>query len=254
VTPHLFSAWPSVSRRVRSADSLRLFLDFDGTLAPLCESPEHVALGADMRRALGRLVEHGSVRATIVSGRRRTDLVEHVRLPRVEYWGMYGWERRAGRALPREARALISDARGAIGAQLDDLPGLWFEDKGHSFSIHFRGASAASVRRARGRLTRALRGYGGRLWVATGKKAWDVLPREIRGKGDEIIQAISRQRRPFLPVYVGDDATDESAFAALGGGITVRVGGTERTRARYRLASPDQVRGFLERLEGALTC
>src|SRR5215831_8073581 len=91
------------------------------------------------------------------------------------------------------------------------------------------------------------------LHVLPGSQVWEVLPRQIPGKGAAIRQAVQRWRTPFLPIYIGDDTTDEPAFAVLDRGITVRVGCSNRpTRARYWLANPAEVRGFIERLEGAL--
>ena len=81
-----------------------------------------------------------------------------------------------------------------------------------------------------------------------------MLPRQIPGKGVAIRQAVRRWRSPFLPIYVGDDTTDEPAFALLEHGITVKVGDSGRpTHARYWLANPTEVRGFIERLEGELS-
>jgi trehalose 6-phosphate phosphatase len=90
--------------------------------------------------------------------------------------------------------------------------------------------------------------------VLPASQVWEVLPRQIPGKGVAIRQAVQRWRSPFLPIYVGDDTTDEPAFELLGHGITVRVGDSNRpTRARYWLANPSEVRGFIERLEGELS-
>jgi trehalose-phosphatase len=59
--------------------------------------------------------------------------------------------------------------------------------------------------------------------------------------------------RGALPIYLGDDTTDESAFAELRRGITVRVGGHRRTKARFYLRNPDEVMGFLETVEDETT-
>ena len=62
-----------------------------------------------------------------------------------------------------------------------------------------------------------------------------------------------RARSPFIAIYVGDDATDEPAFAVLNRGITVRVGPARHTKARYRLSNPREVRRFIERLDDVLS-
>jgi trehalose-phosphatase len=73
------------------------------------------------------------------------------------------------------------------------------------------------------------------------------------GKGAAAEEFLAQWETPALPIYMGDDTTDESAFAALRAGITVRVGVTRRTRARFRLRDPREVWDFLRRLAKEVT-
>jgi trehalose 6-phosphate phosphatase len=252
---HLFKNWDEIAARIERARSLRLFLDFDGTLVGIRRSPEGVKFSRHTREVLDRISSHRRVTAVIVSGRRRGALRRYVRLAHVQYWGMYGWERGPMRRLPRAAVWELSRVKASLVAGLRDrggAPGVFIEDKRMSVSVHTRGASVGETRRAHALLTRALR-HCSHLYVLPGSCVWEVLPREIPGKGDAIRQAVRRLRAPFLPIYVGDDTTDEPAFALLDRGITVKVGAADRkTHARYWLANPAEVRGFIERLEGAL--
>ena len=255
---HLFEKWDEVAARIERARSLRLFLDFDGTLVRIRRSPEGVTFSPQMRQVLERISSHRRVTAIIVSGRRRGTLRRYVRLPRVQYWGLYGWERGPMRRLPRAAVWELSRVRASLVAGLRDRRGIagargvFLEDKQMSVSLHTRGASRRAARQAHDLLVRVLR-HCSHLHVLTGSHVWEILPREIPGKGAAIRDAVRRLRAPFLPIYVGDDTTDEPAFALLDRGITVKVGpGDRKTRARYWLASPAEVRGFIERLEGAL--
>jgi trehalose-phosphatase len=251
----LFDRWVEVKRMVSAAERVRVFLDFDGTLAPLCERPEEARLSDGTRRAIERLVRYRHVSVAIVSGRRRGDLIGQMRLPRVECWGMFGWERRDSCSLPPGARAELSRVRVRLRTALRGLRGVRVEDKGLAVSVHVRGVPAATARRAHAVLRQTLADAGGHLHVLAGSKVWDVVPREVAGKGFVLREALRGARRPFLPVYVGNDATDEPAFDALAGGITVRVGSARAasTKARYRLADPDEVRRFIEQLEGELS-
>jgi trehalose 6-phosphate phosphatase len=154
--------------------------------------------------------------------------------------------------LSRAAVWELSRVRASLVAGLRDRPGVRVEDKRMSVSVHTRGASRSERRRAHELLASTLRSCS-HLYVLPASQVWDVLPRQIPGKGAAIRDAVRRLRAPFLPIYVGDDTTDEPAFALLDRGITVKVGGSGRdTRARYWLANPAEVRGFFERLEGAL--
>jgi trehalose-phosphatase len=249
---HLFDQWRTVAGRVERAGALRLFLDFDGTLVPIRRSPDRVALSARTRRALGRLAEHRRVAAVIVSGRRRRALRDFVRLEQVEYWGLYGWERGRMR-LARLERRHLSRLRASLTAGCRDLAGVTVEDKGFSVAVHTRGASERAASRAHALIERAIGGPNSPLYVLPGLQVWDVLPRQVRGKGFAMAAALSRLSPPCLPIYIGDDATDEPAFAALGRGITVRVGAPRATEARYWLANPAEVRVFMERLDRELS-
>jgi len=255
MVPHLFDRWGEIRQMVDAAERVRVFLDFDGTLAPLCARPEQVRLSDDTRQALERLMRYRQVSVAIVSGRRRGDLIGQMRLPRVQCWGLFGWERRDSCSLPPRARAELSRARVRLRAALRGLAGVRVEDKGLAVSVHVRGVPAAIARQA-GRLVAAtVAGSGRHLHVLPGSKVWDVVPREVAGKGPVVREAMRGARQPFLPVYVGNDMTDEPAFHELSGGITVRVGAARaaRTKARYRLANPDEVRRFIEQLEGELS-
>jgi len=249
---HLFDRWSEIAVRIGRARSVRLFLDFDGTLVAIRRSPEGVTFSRRTRQVLDRISSHRRVTAVIVSGRRRGALRRFVRLPHVQYWGLYGWERGPERRLSRAAVWELSRVRASLVAGLRDRPGVRVEDKRMSVSVHTRGASGRERRRAQELLASTLRPCS-HLYVLPASHVWEVLPRQIPGKGAAIRDAVRRLRSPFLPIYIGDDTTDESAFALLDRGITVKVGAKGRdTHARYWLASPAEVRGFIERLEGEL--
>ena len=171
------------------------------------------------------------------------------------YRGVYGLELEDGTsAVNMRLRRRIDSARTALRAALRDLPNVWIEDKGPSFTVHFRGATSTVVRRAARVFRRTLSPFLPWLSVLPGKKVWEVLPRTFRGKGATVNTLLAELPESTLPIYVGDDAADESAFRALRRGITVRVGHSLRTGARFRLRNPEEVLRFLERLEGELLC
>ena len=88
--PHLFDHWNQISPRIQSANDIRLFLDFDGTLVSYCPRPEDVTLGVAMRRILGRLGHHRHVHMAILSGRRNAVLRQFVRIAHIQFMGLYG--------------------------------------------------------------------------------------------------------------------------------------------------------------------
>jgi trehalose 6-phosphate phosphatase len=246
---HLFDHWKQVQRRLAAAKHLALFLDFDGTLAPLRPRPADARLDESTRALLRRLARSPSITLCIISGRRRADLQKRVNVRRAIYLGLHGWERDTGARSAIAARGFLASARRLLTQRLSDLPHIWVGDKGPCFEVHYNGASGATIREARTIIRDVLRPLKKETRVLRGRKVWEVLPREIEGKGAAVRALLAEFPRPVLAIYIGDDTSDESAFQALHDGITVRVGRRRRTRAHFELRNPEEVSSFLQRLE-----
>ena len=158
----------------------------------------------------------------------------------------------AGRAPRSRGRSLLVDD--LVLALLDDLVA----------GVGARLAVASACRRLRllrglgvehlGKLVRGLlERFKPQLCLLEGKKVWEVFPCSIEGKGPAVRRVLKAQPQSTLPIFVGDDVTDETAFAALSNGITVHVGNKRRTLARFYLRNPREVRTFLQRLEAEVT-
>ena len=128
------------------------------------------------------------------------------------------------------------------------IPEMWLEDKGLVVAIHHANASPSDVARVREQMTQALLPLHGSFRGIAGERTFELAPVEMGDKGTAVRHELAIGGRGALPVFVGDDAVDEPAFAVLTGGITIRVGHPCHTRAYFRLAGVNQVRVFLERL------
>jgi len=251
--PHLFDSWEQVSEKIHAAEDIRIFLDFDGTLVRYYDRPEDVKLTSKCRRILERLSRHRRVHLAIVSGRRNAALRKYVRVPRLKLLGLFGWEKRGRPALPRKRRVALRRLRSALAPLPESFPGIHLEDKGISLAVHFRGTTPETQRSVRTRIRGLLKGIRCPFRVIQSNHACEIVPRQVEGKGVAMREFTRGLRKPFLPIYVGDDLTDEPAFLALRRGITVRVGLVSRTKARFRLRNPEEVSAFLERLEEELS-
>ena len=127
------------------------------------------------------------------------------------------------------------------------------EDKGLSFALHYWKARPATVRAAELALREILAPAIGVLHVLNGNKVWEVMPNEIPGKGVAVRALLETLPENTLGIYVGDDVTDETAFAALKDQITVKVGRTRGTLAHFYVRNPAEVSRFLSRLEPLLS-
>jgi trehalose-phosphatase len=248
-----FDSWPEISRRVRAAKKIALFLDFDGTLVDFCSRPELVKLSARTKAALRKIADHRSVRVAIVSGRRHASVLQFVTTPRVAIHGLYGWENEKGVRLSTKTAGKISQARAILATLPDKAPGIFIEEKGASLAVHFRDASVQAERQACAELRKLIARLRPHLRIIQAGNVWEVAPARVRGKGPAVRKMLREFGATFLPIYVGDDLTDEPAFRALRRkGIAILVGSRRPTSAHFSLRHPAQVAVFLERLERML--
>ncbi len=245
----VFDCWPEIASRVRSASSIALFLDFDGTLARIRPTPAEVHLSPPMRSAVGRLAANDRADVWVISGRKRDDVRERTGLSQVRYLGIHGWEGGLETALEPEIARELEQTRRSLEKRIGTLRGVWIENKGPALAIHYREAGEAESSQARASMHEVMARLNGGFRLLNGKKVWEILPREVGDKGSAVRRELGRLKSRPLPVYVGDDCTDERAFAALPDGLTIRVGPHSLSRAQFRLRDPGEVRRFLERLE-----
>ncbi len=249
---HLFDRWLQVVQVIHSEKHLALFLDFDGTLVPLRRRPDDVKpLGMPLRKILRRLAADKRITVNVISGRRFAELKKLVPVADVRLLGLHGWE---GRAVPPldEERRLVSQAKRLLQHHLLDTPEVWVEDKGLGLAVHYRGASPGTIRRARRIVVEVVGKLGPGVHLMKGHKVWELLPRQIDGKGAAARSLLSKLPANTLPIFVGDDTTDESAFRVLRHGLTIHVGNAHRTKARFLLRNPEEVQRFLRRLEAEI--
>lgn len=224
-----------------------LFLDIDGTLAEFAQAPDDVRIDGEIAAALPRLRDDLSGALAFITGRAITSadrLFPGMSLPIA---GQHGCERRnAAGAIHLHAPIKATQAR--LRKLLRDLakrhPQLLLEDKGASLALHYRDTPhlASLVHRTLRRSLGKDEGYE----LQPGKLLLEVRP-EGSDKGTAIDAFMAEE--PFagrVPVFVGDDLTDEHGFAVVErlGGWTVKVG-PGRTAARFRLADPAAVKQWL---------
>ena len=227
-------------------------LDFDGTLVKIVSRPDKARMSAGMRRALSLCARRMPV--AIVTGRALTDVKKRVRLGNISIagnhgleWSIAGKQKRAA-VSPAMMRALRAARRELMSLE-KRWDGVYVEDKMLSISVHFRRARA-HPRAIEREVRRIARGIGAsRLRIIGGILVLNILPKIGWNKGRAAAMMASRLKssKNAVPVFIGDDATDEDAFRALRRGITIRVknGKNAETSARYTLNNTESVRRFL---------
>jgi trehalose-phosphatase len=239
---------------------LLLLSDYDGTLCEFAGDPDAVRLPAPRAALLDELAARPKVTVGIVSGRHLADLQPRLGLSQpVWIAGLHGLEiagpgARFLHPAAGGARGALRRLRPALESLAAGLPGVRVEDKDLALALHLRGADAATRARAQAqflRIVEPLLAEGG-LRLLVGDEVFELLPAVQWGKGDAVrwLRAFVEREtgRAAWPVYLGDDVTDEAAFAEVGdAGISVVVG-SRPSRAQYRLAGPPEVEALLAEL------
>ena len=228
-----------------------LFLDLDGTLVDIAPSPDEVVAPQQLVTSLGALERRLNGALAVVSGRPIAAidaLLAPLRLPAA---GVHGAEIRfeAGQKNISRAAPPIPDGVRWLLAPLADIPGVVIEDKSVAIAVHFRQKPAAAAR-VREVVEAAVSAHGAdQLTIIPGKCVFEIKHARF-SKGTAVAEFMARA--PWAgrrPVFVGDDVTDEAAFAVLpkwcGLGIAV---GEDRPGAVVGFATAAEVRSWLASL------
>ena len=254
--------------------TLCFFLDYDGTLTPIVDNPFEAKLSEEARAVLRRLAAR--YKTAIVSGRARTTAHGLVQLDELYYAGSHGFDiagpqRQAGAeggdgadggdnmAISYMAadsyRPALEAAKQQAEEMLGDIKGMVVEDNTFSVSVHYRMVAEGEDRERVTEVVDRLVAEMPMLRKTYGKLVYELRPSVDWHKGKAVEWLMEQFKKAaaadedFFPVYIGDDVTDEDAFAVMGdlGGIGICVSETARdTKARYGLRTPLEVVEFLE--------
>ena len=247
MTPPILRARRSDTLPAPSSD-WSWFFDLDGTLIELADVPTGVHVDNAVRELIGDLAAAADGAVAVITGRPIADIDRLFPDFRLPVAGQHGVERRdaLGQITRQDfAAATLDVARRALLFVEENHPGLLLEDKGMSLALHYRQAPALGSYAHR--FMRAVQARAGAAFcVQSGKKVVELKPCG-RDKGDAITAFM--QEIPFrgrMPVFVGDDVTDELGFEVVNrmGGVSVKVG-AGRTRAAWQLRDVTAVRAWL---------
>jgi trehalose-phosphatase len=209
-----------------------------------------------MRDVVRRLAQVCTV--AVISGRDLPDVRDRVAVQGIIYAGSHGFDIAGPGGLRlenEEAQACLpalDQAESSLREQLQSIPGARVERKRYSIAVHYRNVPEDRVPEIEPIVDRVNRRHGD-LRRSGGKKIFELQPRIDWHKGRAVLwllKTLELDRSNVLPVYLGDDLTDEDAFHALaerGVGIVIRDE-PRTTAAQFALESTDETATFLEQL------
>lgn len=245
-------ASPSVTvrERIENASGLVLCTDFDGTLAPIEADPDAPEIVPENRDLLKTLRDAEDTRVAVVSGRALADVRERVGLDGIAYAGNHGLElERRGSAvvhpIAAKHRGRIERICSVLESELAAVEGASVEDKSVTATVHYRETPDERVDQVREAVRAAVSRFGdGRVRLTDGKEIIELRPAVRWHKGMAVSLLTADYPADWLPIYIGDDTTDESAFRAVSDGLAIYVGEGE-TAADYRIPTQSKVASCL---------
>ncbi len=257
----LTSALDQIEKIVEKMDTLLpvVFLDYDGTLTPIVRRPEEAVLCEETRRAVRELGR--DVPVAVISGRDLNDVKNLVNVDHLYYAGNHGFDIAGprGKKFAHELGSgfvpVLDKAEEQLKKELKFIKGARIERKKFSIAVHFREVADDAVGKVDDVVQKVHNSFSS-LRKTHGKKVLELQPDLEWDKGKAVRwlleNAVDLQGRKAIPVYIGDDVTDEDAFREVaddGIGIIVEEGrGERKSEAKYRLKDPDEVYKFLRQL------
>ena len=246
----------------RMADKrVAVSLDYDGTLTPIVDRLGDAVISESMREVVRGLARRCSV--CVVSGRDRAVVQQLMGVDDLVVAGSHGFDiwSPAGGAIEREEgkgyAGLLEEVTGLVSDRVAAVRGALVEPKKSSVAVHYRLVDEREWPRIKAIVDAVLAAHPDALRMTPGKMVYEIQPKLGWDKGSAVLyllEALGLDREGALPLYIGDDITDEDAFRALSGrGILVadpadpEVAG-RRTAADFVLGDTQEVERFLYRL------
>jgi trehalose-phosphatase len=262
---NLFRHWDNLKKEL-SDKNIMLFLDFDGTLVPIVENPSKALIPEEIKGLLKGLSKNRRCRLAIITGRGLRDIKKRVGLKNIIYSGNHGLEIKGPKIgfeapISPDYKAILRQIKNELKERVSPIRGALLEDKGLSLSIHYRLVSNKQIPFVKTAFYKVTAPHLrlGKIKTEIGKKVLEVRPGVEWDKGKAVLWLLSRQESTFpgksiLPLYIGDDVTDEAAFEALkNNGLTIFVGSPKKSHAKYYLNNTKEVFKFLKNLSSLLS-
>ena len=257
---YLFDEWDTIRDKIKD-DCLFIFLDFDGTLVPIAQTPEKAVLHKKAKGLLRKLADSSKLKLAVISGRALGDIKNKVGIKNIIYSGNHGLEIQGPRIkfeskVSRKQESIIRYIYKETVNKLSGIKGVFIEDKGLSVSVHYRLVNAKDFQKLSNILIEIVEPSIAqeKIKINCGKQVYEIRPQVSWNKGKAVLWLLAKQqskigKKKVFPIYLGDDLTDEDAFTRLKDkGLTIFVGEAGNSQAQYYLRNTEEVTVFLRRI------
>nr|XP_043632507.1 trehalose-phosphate phosphatase A-like [Erigeron canadensis]XP_043632508.1 trehalose-phosphate phosphatase A-like [Erigeron canadensis]XP_043632509.1 trehalose-phosphate phosphatase A-like [Erigeron canadensis] len=266
--PSALTSFEQIAKHAKGK-RIALFLDYDGTLSPIVDNPDHAFMSNAMRAAVRNVAKY--IPTAIISGRSREKVRQFVGLKELYYAGSHGMDIMGPVHPPSnhtievqegnlyqpasEFLPMINEVFGSLVEITKDIEGVKVENNKFCVSVHYRNVDEKSWTTVAQLVQDTLKNNP-RLRLTHGRMVLEVRPvlKWDKGKAVEfLLESLGLSNcDDVLPIYVGDDRTDEDAFKFLrednrGYGILVTPAPKE-TSAYFSLRDPSEVMEFINSL------
>jgi trehalose 6-phosphate phosphatase len=244
-----FNIWSTIVPKLRSASGIAVFLDYDGTLTPIRRNPSAAILDPQAQDILQQMVQLPDVQVVIVTGRSMQDIRRLVPVDKIEFAANHGfhiYQKGHEWIHPLAVTGIqeLTKLHTILCTALAKFPKASVENKQMTLSIHYRNVASQNVRSLGSLVIKTVLSFDPTLRMTRGKKVLEIRPQIDWGKGHAVLKILNENKthRKQIPLFIGDDTTDEDVFRALRlGGITIRVGRKTTSLAKYYVKDVEEV-------------
>ena len=255
---YLFDSNLKIFETIDKTDEVLLFLDYDGTLVYFKDQPHEVDTSHEVKTVLKRLIQNPKFTVFIVSGRPLHEIKNLIDIEGISFAALHGLhiECSDGRKFSwkpsEDARFFLEKIKENAFSEFNEEKGICIEDKEFTLAFHYRMLPTKKTKYATERFMKIVKRIDEKnvLEIIKGAKVIEVRPKGWnKGKAIEFFLRNIDECEHAIPIYIGDDTTDEDAFVYLKNrGLTIFVSNDSKrsTSAQYWLKNPDEVLVFLK--------
>ena len=249
-----------IYNKILKSNSIVLFLDYDGTLVSFKNRPKEVKTPKKIKKIIRQLIKNPKIMVIIVTGRTLYDIKKLLNVNGLSFIALHGLQIETVSRFQYiwkqadQARLLVKSIKERMQTELEKEKGAFIEDKELTVVLHYRLLQTNRIQNTLNKFRKAVY-YNDKkniFEIINGEKVIEARPKGWnKGKAIEMFLAKHAKKKNILPIYIGDDITDEDAFKFLGKrGVSIYVSNQSKrkTTARYWLKNPDDVYYFLQSL------